>query len=64
MFAKHQDVESRTYVHVAHGAAIRVRRYREAADDIISVRFGDERLVPEFDEGILPRLVEALRTEK
>ena len=63
MFAKHEEVDSRTYVHVAHDASIRVRRYREEGlDEIISVRFGDERLVLELDEGVLPRLVEALTT--
>jgi hypothetical protein len=39
------------------------RHREEDEDDIISLRFGDERLVLELDERVLPRLVEALATE-
>ncbi len=60
MFARPEEVESRTYVQVAHDAEIHARRYREEGDDVISLRFGDERLVLELDVRVLPRLVEAL----
>src|SRR3569833_1161817 len=61
MFAQRQDVECRTYVHVANDAVIRVLRYQEEdEDEVVSVRFGDEELVLELDHAALPRLVEAL----
>lgn len=58
MFMTEEGVGSRTYVHVPGGAAIHVRRRED--DDIVSVRFDDERLVLEFEDDVVPRVVEAL----
>lgn len=62
MFLTQEGTRSRTYVHVQADTEIHVRRHE--GDDIVSVRFDDERLVLEFDEEVLPRVVEALTAGK
>ncbi len=62
MFGKSRDVTIHTYVHVAADTRIRIVRHEEEdGDDIISVRFGDEDCVLELDDGVVPRLVRALK---
>jgi hypothetical protein len=58
MLTTEDGVASRTYVYVPDGTPIRVRRHE--GDDIVAVRFGDERLVLEFAEDIVQQVVEAL----
>jgi hypothetical protein len=62
MLDRPETVTTNTYVHLPNGTPIHVVRHEvEAEDDILSVRFGDEGLVLEIEEGLLPKLHEALR---
>jgi hypothetical protein len=62
MLMRPETVQTNTYVHLPNGTPIKVVRHvAEEEDDILSVRFGDEGLVLEIEEGLLPTLGEALR---
>jgi hypothetical protein len=63
MFVKAPEVESHTYVHMSNETEIHVVRHKEDEEDTFSVRFGDEDVVLEFGEGLLPRIVAALEAE-
>jgi hypothetical protein len=61
MLDRPETVMTNTYVHLPNGTPIVVVRHVvEDEDDILSVRFGDEGLVLEIEEGLLPTLHEAL----
>jgi hypothetical protein len=46
---------------VTNEAKIHIVRHKEDGGDIFSVRFGDEGFVLEFDEGLMPRRIQALQ---
>jgi hypothetical protein len=62
MLDRPETLVSHTYVHLPNGTPIDVIRHvAEEEDDILAVRFGDEGLVLEIEEGLLPSLHEALQ---
>lgn len=64
MLRELDDMVVHTYAYLPKETRVRVVRHvEEDADDVISVRFGDEGLVLEIDEGMLPALVQALERE-
>jgi hypothetical protein len=64
MLQEPAEMTIHTYAYLSSDTRVRVVKHvEEDVDDIISVRFGDEGLVLEMDEGMVPALVRALERE-